>query len=47
VISKKQDRKKVEDPITLALRGTKFAKMTFDEIERINSEEQAKYEGDY
>jgi hypothetical protein len=36
----------IPNPFWLALKGSKFAETTLDEIERISEEEQIRYEGE-
>ena len=48
LIKAEKDRLEVEvikDHISLATKGEKFARITFEEAERISREEQAEYEG--
>jgi len=48
LIKAEKDRLEIEvvkDPISLATKGEKFARITFDEAERVSMEEQTEYEG--
>jgi formyltetrahydrofolate synthetase len=36
----------IQDPISLALYGKKFTKISLEDIERVSTHEQSKYTGD-